>query len=245
MIRHAFVVPVVVASLVLAGCADDGVDDTLPDLSTTTASTAAPSSTTTAETSTTAATTSVPTTGRIVLWPATGVRFDTPQAVAADFVAQVLGEGAVLGSYREGDSRSGEIEVYASDENGRPLAALRSTLVVREEADGWVVVAAVSDGATIETPESASTVTGVVTVSGRARGFEANVNIRAVTVANPQTVLDETFTMAGNMGGLEPYQVELDLRDANPGDVVLIIVHGGVGLETDPGETAVIAVRVA
>ena len=40
------------------------------------------------------------------------------------------------------------------------------------------------------------------------------------------------------------FVVELDLSTADVGDVVAIVVRGGVGLETDPGETGAVAVVI-
>lgn len=57
--------------------------------------------------------------------------------------------------------------------------------------------------------------------------------------------LAEQTTMGGSMETLEPFAVELDLSSAGPGDVVTLLVRGGVGLETDPGEFAAIPVVVA
>jgi len=39
--------------------------------------------------------------------------------------------------------------------------------------------------------------------------------------------------------------VPLDLSKAEPGSTVMLMIRGGVGLETDPGETGAIAVTIA
>lgn len=242
--------------LPLAAC---GGDDDTETTSTTSSVTTSPDTTPPPATSTTstAATTSVPTTTSapastsstvptpVVAWPPADVEFSTPEAVAADFAARVLGRGAVLGAFRAGDQRSGEIEVFASDETGRPIGDARSTLLLRQvSGDDWAVIAAVSEGASITDPITGDVVSGSIDVVGRARGFEANINIRAVAIDDPSTALDEEITLAGSLDQTEPYAVTLDVSDATRGSVVLLIVRGGVGLETDPGDTAVIPVVI-
>lgn len=196
----------------------------------------------TASTSTTAV---VPT--QIALWPLPDVVFATPEEAATDFLANALNPGPVLGEFVAGDGRSGEISVFAADESGAPLGNARSTLLMRRlgPSDGWFVIGAVSDVAIITTPEAGSTVpAGPLTVTGVAQGFEANIGVTALVVGHADPPLDSTTTLAGNFGVPLPYEVTLDLAAATPGDTVVVIVHGGAGLETDPGDFAAIAVTI-
>jgi hypothetical protein len=41
-----------------------------------------------------------------------------------------------------------------------------------------------------------------------------------------------------------PYQVTLDLSAATPGEMVALVVRGGTGLETDPGDFGAIPVVI-
>jgi hypothetical protein len=41
-----------------------------------------------------------------------------------------------------------------------------------------------------------------------------------------------------------PFQVTLDLTGVQPGDTVMLLVRGGVGLETDPGEFGAIPILI-
>jgi hypothetical protein len=50
--------------------------------------------------------------------------------------------------------------------------------------------------------------------------------------------------MAGNFDVDLPYSVVLDLTGASSGDTVVLLVRGGTGLETDPGEFGAIPVVV-
>ena len=180
------------------------------------------------------------------IWPAADVVFDTPEAAAADFLAKVFGDGPVLGEFASGDQRSGEIEVFASVD-GAAISTPRSVLALRMlgPSDGWFVIAAMSDLATITVPDSMSVIAaGPVTVEGVARGFEATVVVSAFLAGRPDTEFGEQVTMAGNFGVALPYSVSFDLSGASPGDVVVLLVRGGAGLETDPGDFGAIAVVI-
>jgi hypothetical protein len=171
----------------------------------------------------------------------------TPQQAGEDFVASVLGVPPRLGEFQAGDSRSGEIEVLAPAEtdDGGP-AIVRSVLLLRQlgPSNGWFVLAAVNDHTTIASPASGAAVPpGPVTVTGVGRGFEGLVVVEAF-VAGTATALDQVTTQAGSAESSEPFEVELDLGGATPGDTVVVVARGGVGLETDPGEFSAIPLRV-
>ena len=180
------------------------------------------------------------------IWPAPDVVFTTPEAAAADFLANVFGDGPMLGEFRAGDSRSGEIDVFASAE-GVPIGDPRSVLFLRQlgPEDGWFVLAAASDVATITSPEPMATVpAGVVTVEGLGTGFEATIVVNAFPAGRADDEFDREVTMAGNFGETLPYSVSLDLSAAEQGDVVVLLVRGGTGLETDPGDFGAIPIVI-
>ena len=236
----------------LAACSDDtSSGDTTNSQPAATTSTQPAATSTTAGPTTTVSEPVVTTTEpaeveQLAIWPAADVVFTTPEAAATDFVTQVFGDGPVLGEFQAGDQRSGEIEVFASVD-GAPIGNARSTLLLRQlgPADGWFVLAAVNESATITVPESGASVDAVpITVEGVALGFEATVVVSALVVGRAEPALDQEVTMAGNFDGALPYSVILDLSDASPGDVVMLLVRGGVGLETDPGDFGAIPVLV-
>jgi hypothetical protein len=225
-----------VVALVAAGCGDD---DT-----TSSGTTTSDDTTTTAEATTTTAPQGLE---QPAVWPAADVVFDTPDAAAEDFVTQVLGVPPALGEFMQGDSRSGEIELRSPGEGGG-TAVPRGIILMRQLGpdDGWFVIGVANDNASITTPESLATVAaGPLLVEGVARGFEANVNVRAFVAGDASTDLDQQITMGGSMETPEPISVTLDLSGASSGDVVVILVRGGTGLETDPGEVGAIAVVIA
>jgi len=180
------------------------------------------------------------------IWPAADVVFTTPEAAAEDFVTQVLRVPPALGEFQQGDARSGEIELLSPDEGGSP-PVVRSVLLLRQLGpdDGWFVLAAANDNASITTPEAGATVAaGPLTVQGVARGFEGNVNVRAFVAGDASNDLDQQITTGGGMDVPEPISVTLDLSGAATGDIVTILVRGGTGLETDPGEVGAIPVAI-
>jgi hypothetical protein len=181
------------------------------------------------------------------VWPSAGVVFGSPEAVAEDFVSQVLGVPPTLGDFRQGDARSGEIDVFSPGEGVDPTPVFRSTLLLRQLGadDGWFVVGAVNENVSITVPDSGEEIAaGPLTVEGLARGFEANVVVEAF-VAGDAALLAQQITTGGALETPEPYIVTLDLSAAAPGQVVALLVRGGTGLGTDPGEFSAIPVVVA
>ena len=259
--------------LVLAACGgsdDDGdATGTVDDTTTTSAgdttttddeTTSTDEDTTSSETTTTiddettttteaSTTTSEPATlSQPALWPAADVVFDDPVDAAEDFVDTILGVEPVVGEFMQGDSRSGEIEVlFPGEGNGRaPLT--RSLLLLRQlgPSDGWFVIGAVSDVQTIDSPSALDEVpAGVVTVSGSGRGFEGTVIVQAHIAGQTTGPIDEVVTNGGSFADPEPFEVELDLSAADPGETVTILVKGGVGLATDTGDFSAIPVVIS
>lgn len=253
--KNAFAAIVATAAL-LVGCGDD---DSSGDDTTTTGAAATTTSEVVATTSTEAAvttsteaeetsTTEVATLEQPAIWPTADVVFTTPEEAATDFVEKVLGVPAVLSEYMAGDSRSGEIIVYSPGEDPAAMPTARGFLALRQlgPADGWFVIAAINEFASISIPESMAEVpAGSLTVEGVGRGFEANIVVTAFIAGDYGTILDQQITMGGAMETAEPFSVTLDLSGAAPGDVVVLLVRGGVGLETDPGEFGAIPVVIA
>jgi len=226
-----------VVALVAAGCGSD------KDSGTTTTTTTESTTTTTEATTTTTEPAGLE---QPAIWPAADVVFTTPEAAAEDFVTQVLRVPPALGEFQQGDARSGEIELLSLGEGGSS-PVVRSLLLLRQLGpdDGWFVLAAVNENASITSPAQGATVAaGPLTVQGVARGFEANVNVRAFVAGNASTDLDQQITMGGSMETPEPISVTLDLSGAAAGDIVTLLVRGGTGLETDPGEVGAIAVVI-
>lgn len=230
------IAPVLALALALTACGDD--EETGDTTSSSTATTAEDTTTTTAPAGL----------EQPAIWPGAAVVFDTPEAAAEDFVSNALGVPPALGEFQQGDARSGEIDVLSLGEGGSGTPVVRGRLLLRQLGpdDGCFVLAAVNDNTTITTPASGSEVpAGPLTVEGVARGFEANVLVSAFVAGAAAEELDQIVTMAGAFETPEPYSVSLDLSGAEPGDIVTVLVRGGTGLETDPGDFAALPVVIA
>ncbi len=217
------------------------------DGSTTTASTTSTTAESTTSTTVSSTTTTIDavTLEQPAIWPAPDEVFTTPEAAAADFVSSVLGVPPELGEFQQGDSRSGEIEVFLLPESGG-VPVVRGLLLMRQLGpdNGWFVLAAINEFNTITSPVSmAQVAAGPVTVAGSARGFEGAVVVEAFVAGSP-VLLDQQITQGGSQAEPAPYSVTLDLTGAPAGQTVLLIVRGGVGLETDPGEFSAIPVVI-
>lgn len=259
-------VAVLVTLVPLAACGDDETDHPTTTAAATTVvpttvepGTTAPS--TTAAPATTQAPTTTPTTQpttqptttvpvgleQPAIWPAADVVFTTPEEAAYDFVANVLEVPVVLSDFRAGDSRSGEFELWF-EESGNPIDVARGLLLMRQlgPSSSWFVIGVANEFATVSVPEVGATVpAGPLTVEGQFRGFEASGTIYAYVAGDAGRLLDSQQTMAGSMESPGPYSVTLDLSGAEPGSTVMLLVRGGVGLETDPGEVGAIPVVIA
>jgi hypothetical protein len=183
------------------------------------------------------------------IWPAADVVFATPEEAAADFVSAVLiTEGdPLLGDFRQGDARSGEIPVLFAGESGDAEPQEQGLILLRQigPTDGWYVIAATSDGAVIGTPSALEEVpAGPVTVSGEGRGFEGTLVVSAFPPGDAAATLDLQIAAGGALEDNEPYSVDLDLSAAAGGDVVVILVRGDTGLGSAPGTFSAIPVVI-
>lgn len=239
------------AVLLLTACSvtsttDLTTDPTIPEPT----SSSAPESTTTATDpdTTTTSPTEVTLPGEdpspvIAVWPAADVVIDDPRDAASQFVVDVLHVPPVLGPFMAGDGRSGEVTLFSP---GSPEAD-RGVILLRRlgEDDGWFVLGVANDVSYVSSPLPGATVPAApLTVTGVGHGFEASISVSAFLAGDPTTVFDSVVTQAGSMEEPGRFVVELDLSAAHEGDVIAIVVRGGVGLETDPGETGAVAVVI-
>ena len=234
-------VAAVTLGLALAGCGDDdtGTGGTTEPSGTTTT---APTETTSEPTDTTSEPAVLE---QPALWPAADVAFDDPVAAAQDFLDNVLEAGAA-GEFRQGDARSGEVDALFTGESG-DRSIVRSTLLLRQlgSASGWFVIAAVNPNAAITVPESLAEVSAApLSVEGIGRGFEANLTVSASVAGTTGEPLDLQIAQGGSEATPMPFTTTRDLSGAAAGDVVTIMVRGGTGIETDPGDFGAIPVVI-
>ncbi|MEN9801970.1 MAG: hypothetical protein RLZ37_1095 [Actinomycetota bacterium] len=182
---------------------------------------------------------------QLAIWPSASEVFATPREVAEDFLLHVFGLPPVIGEFMAGDSRSGEIEVFSPGD----VETLRAILLVRQLGpnNGWFIIGTLNDNAVITKPVYGAEVSiddvSSLVVEGMAEGFEASLTVYA-HISGSSDVLDQETTMGGNLGVPGPFQVTLDLTGVQPGDTVMLLIRGGVGLETDPGEFGAIPILI-
>lgn len=166
---------------------------------TTDTSTAPVSSTSTiaASTSSTTTTTTVPVPDvSTAVWPtlAGTRRFTDPVAAARSFATDYLKMTApVVGAFRPGDARSGEVPVRGTTRG--PV----TTVIVRQigSANTWWVLGSATPNIRLTEPAALATITSPVRLRGESSAFEATVNV-SIREDDTTTPLAETFTMGGS-----------------------------------------------
>jgi hypothetical protein len=156
------------------------------------------------------------------VWPASSsdVRYAGPVAAARGFAVDLVGfRRPVLGSYRAGDGRSGEVEVRP--EAGGPVTTV---FVRRMSDDTWWVLGSATDGIELDTPPAGDVVTSPVVLTGRAWAFEGHVSVRIVEDGSRAPLATGFVTGGGDE--LRPFTGSFRLRTAQA-------AHGAVVLTTD------------
>ena len=199
-------------ALVVAGCGDDGSDTAGSS------TTRAPASTGSTTSTTEAGSTKQPDTA---VWPFAGdtTRFTDPVDAARSFATTYLGfTDPVVGTFQQGDSRSGEVEVRA-DAKG-PV----TTVLVRQLTpdDSWWVLGAATPNLVLESPAPLAKIASPVTLSGRSTAFEGTVNVQ-VNQDGTLTPLKEDFVTGGANGQMGPFSKAVDFPTptATGGAIVL------------------------
>ena len=152
--------------------------------------------------------------------PSSGVRYPTPIAAAGGFALDLVGfRHPVLGSYRAGDARSGEVDVRP--EAGGPVTTV---LVRRMSDDTWWVLGAATDGVELDTPGAGDVVASPVVLAGRAWAFEGHVSVRIVEDGFPTPLATGFVTGGGDT--LRPFTDSFPLGTVHA-------AHGAVVLTTE------------
>src|SRR5262245_4886547 len=176
------VIAVIAALVAVIAWPDDG-DDTASTEPTTTVTTAPPTTETpTTAPPTTAPTTAPPTTAAPTVPPAVdtttavfpsadATRYGDPVAAARAFAVDFVGfTDPVVGPYRAGDNRSGEVVIRAKSTGPATTVMLR-----RLGTDGsWWVIGAATENVTVTSPEAGEVIGNPVTVTGSALAWEGN-----------------------------------------------------------------------
>jgi hypothetical protein len=125
--------------------------------------------------------------------PSNGLRYDDPKQAATDFAQEILGfSRLVVGSFQQGDSRSGEVQVRRTS-----TGSVTTILLRKLEDDHWWVIGANTDNIVLTSPANRATVTSPVHLTGKSIAFEAVVNVSIYADAAKKLVVGEGTVMGG------------------------------------------------
>ncbi len=165
------------------------------------------------------------------IWPAAdmSVSYDSPEKLAETFARDWLGmTSPTVGTYRAGDSRSGEIDIHAF------AGGVATTLSVREDGvRGWRVFDVRSPNLELTTPKTLDKVTSPMTLTGRSVAFEGVVHVTLIRRNMSLScafgcgtlgfvgMADSTFTGAGTE--LAPFETKLTYQSP-PTDTGILVL---------------------
>lgn len=211
---------VVLAATTLGTDDDDSAIDTATSQTSTTEGEATTSTTTTEATTTTAAPFPATVDPLSVAFPSStdSRRFESPVPAARAYATDVLGfTELVLGDFRAGDSRSGEVVI--SDQPGGP----ESVVLVRQmEDDTWYVLGSQSDDIVVDEPAAHDEVTSPFATSGRALAFEGTVEVAVFAQGQPEP-LGTGFVTGSGTPPAGPFEGSIEFDEPSeetPGVIV-------------------------
>lgn len=191
----------VAAGVLAAGCGSDG------DGGAASTTSAKPATTATAPTTTAPTTTpAVDTTTAVFPSGANPPVFEDPVAAAKAFAVDFVGfVDPVVGEFRQGDSRSGEVEVRPTTDG--PV----TTVLVRLLGDTWWVLGSGTANIDIGDPEALASVSSPLHLAGVSTAFEANVGVQ-VREDGARQPIGTGFVMGGSMGEMGSFDGSVTFR---------------------------------
>jgi len=162
------------------------------------------------------------------------------RAFAVDYLHFV---NPIVGQFRQGDARSGEVPIRTTVEQASVGPV--TTVIVRQIGadDSWWVLGAATPNIRLTEPAALATISSPVRLRGTSTAFEATVqvSIRQDDVAKP---LVESFLMGGSMGEMGPFDHAFAFAapTSRDGAIVLYTVSSANG---HVAEATVIRVRLS
>ena len=174
------------------------------------------------------------------VWPlaASTTRYSSPEGAATGFARQYLGMPApVVGSFAQGDSRSGEVPVRST-----PTGPI-TTVLVRQLGTGssWWVLGCEAQDITLTTPAWDAIVSSPVSLTGSSLAFEGTVQTQVRQDGTAQPL--GTGFVTGGSAEKAPFSGALDFTtpSASRGAVVLQAISAKDGSVL---EASVVRVRL-
>jgi hypothetical protein len=156
------------------------------------------------------------------VWPSPEgeTRYTDPVEAARGFAVDFVGfTDPVMSEFLLADSRSGEVEVKASEEGPTTIVFLRKL----GDDDSWWVLGSASQNVIIQNPDVRATVDSPLTVSGQARAFEGNVNLELRGDGGQEPLF--TGNVSGGAGpDFAPFETTFDFSDPGDGGGALVAI---------------------
>ncbi len=174
------------------------------------------------------------------VWPqlTSEPRFITPEAAARSFAGFLAGyDDPTFSEFRQGDNRSGEIDVQPTP-NG-PVTVILLRQIGPE--DTWAVIGATSENITINRPTAGANLANPITLTGRTKTPDGN--LQYALYAHGQTEPIATGNITRTTDELEAFTVTIDWPDqpTGPGTLRLFTTNPNDG---SIQETTIIPVRL-
>lgn len=149
-----------------------------------------------------------------------------PEGAAKRFAREFLRmtqAGLVVGEFRQGDARSGEVEIKPSEREGAPTTTVLLRQIVGTR---WSVIGTAARDIRVSEPAPGHVDgTSPVRVSGEGRAFEGTINVE---VRAGDKVIGEGIVTAGGGEEYLPFQGDIEYRSLNAGRVagaVVFLIH--------------------
>lgn len=140
--------------------------------------------------------------------PSSKVRFDDPVKAATSFARDYAQfDDPVIGEFRQGDSRSGEVPVQAFADGPE------TTVLVRQlEGDHWFVLGSVTEDITVDQPGVGDELSCPMVTSGTAVAFEGTVQVRidAYDPTGERIEAGRGFVTGSGLPPAGPFEGEID-----------------------------------
>lgn len=173
-----------------------------------------------------------------VVWPweTTTTRYDDPTAAVRSFATEFVGfTNPVVGPFRQGDGRSGEVDVRPRSDG--PI----TTVLVRQLEDGhWWVVGSVTELIQLDSPTTGDSVGSPVRLTGRANAYEGHVSVLVKQDGHHEPV--GVGFVTGCQGNLCPFDDRVSFASPTAGTGALVMLTSG---GEDDGVWEALVVRVA
>ncbi len=219
----ALVTVVGIAVLIYLVTRDDGTASRTASTTTT----AATATSTATSTSAPPPTVTVPIDTATAVWPyaSASTRYTDPIAAARGFATDFVGfTNPIVGEFRQGDARSGEVPVQP-DPSGP-----ETTVFVRQLGDSWWVLGAATANIRLSSPAALASITSPVRLQGTSTAFEGTVNtqVRQDGATEP---IGTGIVMGGGNGVMGPFDGTLAFSppSAPAGALVLLTVSAKDG----------------